>query len=408
MISLYLNLIENLNQVFHFMKLKSLTSLSVLAAIGFASCQSGTKSASATDSLKSDSSAVVKLVADSFKKEIDGKQTALYTLKNKNNAEAIFTNYGGRLVSLLVPDKDGKLVDVVVGFKSVSDYEKSTEPYFGATIGRYGNRIAKGKFTLEGKTYSLFTNNGQNTLHGGKKGYQYVVWDATQPNANTLVLHYLSKDGDENFPGNLDVKVTYTLTDDNELKMDYEAKTDKTTVVNLTNHAFFNLNGDGSGEILNHEVQIYANEYTPVDSTLIPTGKIEKVAGTPFDFTKATTIGARINDKNEQLTFGKGYDHNYVLNKTKAMGMYHAATVKGDKSGIVMDIFTQEPGLQFYSGNFMQSKNTFKSDAKDDFRTAIAMETQHFPDSPNQPAFPSTVLKPGALYKTSSVYKFTK
>ena len=380
----------------------------MLAVIGFASCQSGTKKSSSADRLKSDSITVVKLVADSFKKEIDGKQTMLYTLKNKHNAEAIFTNYGGRLVSLLVPNKDGKLVDVVVGFKSVNDYEKSTEPYFGATIGRYGNRIAKGKFTLEGKTYSLFTNNGQNTLHGGKKGYQYVVWDATQPTANTLVLHYLSKDGDENFPGNLDVKVTYTLTDDNELKMDYEAKTDKTTIVNLTNHAFFNLNGDGSGEILNHEVQIYADEYTPVDSTLIPTGKIEKVKGTPFDFTKATTIGARINDKNEQLTFGKGYDHNYVLNKTKAMGMFHAATVKGDKSGIVMDIYTQEPGLQFYSGNFMQSKNTFKTGAKDDFRTAIALETQHFPDSPNQPAFPSTVLKPGQVYKTSSVYKFTK
>jgi aldose 1-epimerase len=390
------------------MKLKSLASLGVLAVIGFASCQSGTKKSSSTDSLKSDSSAVVKLIADSFKKEIDGKQTALYSLKNKNGAEAIFTNYGGRLVSLLVPNKDGKLVDVVVGFKSIGDYEKSTEPYFGATIGRYGNRIAKGKFTLEGKTYSLFTNNGQNTLHGGKKGYQYVVWDATQPNSSTLVLHYLSKDGDENFPGNLDVTVTYSLTDNNELKMDYEAKTDKTTVVNLTNHAFFNLNGDGSGEILNHEVQIYADEYTPVDSTLIPTGKIEKVAGTPFDFTKTTTIGARINDKNEQLTFGKGYDHNYVLNKTKVMGMYHAATVKGDKSGIVMDIYTQEPGLQFYSGNFMQSKNTFKTGAKDDFRTAIAMETQHFPDSPNQPAFPSTVLKPGAVYKTSSIYKFTK
>ncbi|QXU43236.1 aldose epimerase family protein [Pedobacter sp. D749] len=390
------------------MKPKVLFGLSALVAIGFTSFQSGTQKSSSADSLKSDSAAVVKLFPDSFKKETDGKQTALYTLKNKNNAEAIFTNYGGRLVSLLVPDKDGRLVDVVVGFKSVGDYEKSTEPYFGATIGRYGNRIAKGKFTLEGKTYSLFTNNGQNTLHGGKKGYQYVVWDANQPNPNTLVLHYLSKDGDEKFPGNLDVKVTYTLTDDNELKMDYEAKTDKTTVVNLTNHAFFNLNGDGSGEILNHKVQIYADEYTPVDSTLIPTGKMDKVKGTPFDFTTATTIGARIHDKNEQLTFGKGYDHNYVLNKNKAMGMFHAATVKGDKSGIIMDIYTQEPGLQFYSGNFMQSKNTFKTGAKDDFRTAIAMETQHFPDSPNQPAFPSTVLKPGEVYKTSSIYKFTK
>ncbi|WP_293783524.1 aldose epimerase family protein [uncultured Pedobacter sp.] len=390
------------------MKPRLLMSLSVLATVGFASCQSGNQKSSTTDTLKSKSVAVVKLAADSFRKEIDGRKTALYTLKNKNGAEAIFTNYGGRLVSLLMPDKNGKMVDVVVGFKSIGDYEKSTEPYFGATIGRFGNRIAKGKFTLEGKTYSLFTNNGQNTLHGGKKGYQYVVWDASQPNANTLVLQYLSKDGDENFPGNLDVKVTYTLTDDNELKMDYEAKTDQTTVVNLTNHAFFNLNGDGSGEILNHEVKIYADEYTPVDSTLIPTGKIEKVKGTPFDFTKATTIGARINDKNQQLTFGKGYDHNYVLNNTKGMGMFHAATVKGDQSGIIMDIYTQEPGLQFYSGNFMQSKNTFKSGAKDDFRTAIAMETQHFPDSPNQPAFPSTVLKPGQVYKTSSIYKFSK
>ncbi|SDG65912.1 aldose 1-epimerase [Pedobacter terrae] len=390
------------------MKPQLLLRLGVLVAVGFSSCQSGTKKSSSKDTLNSNAVAVVKLNADSFKKVIDGKQTALYTLKNKSGSEAIFTNYGGRLVSLLVPDKQGKMVDVVVGFKSVGDYEKSTEPYFGATIGRYGNRIAKGKFTLEGKTYSLFTNNGQNTLHGGKKGYQYVVWDANQPNSHTLVLNYLSKDGDENFPGNLNVKVTYTLTDDNELKMDYEATTDKTTVVNLTNHAFFNLNGDGSGEILNHEVQIYADEYTPVDSTLIPTGKIEKVKGTPFDFTTATTIGARINDKNEQLTFGKGYDHNYVLNKTKAMGMFHAATVKGDQSGVIMDIYTQEPGLQFYSGNFMQSKNTFKTGAKDDFRTAIAMETQHFPDSPNQPAFPSTVLKPGQVYKTSSIYKFTK
>lgn len=388
------------------MKLRSITGLAALASITIASCQSESKKASGSDSLNADSTAVVKLVADSFKKEIDGKQTALYTLKNKHNAAAIFTNYGGRLVSLLIPNKEGKLVDVVVGFKSVSDYEKSTEPYFGATIGRYGNRIAKGKFTLDGKTYTLFTNNGQNTLHGGKKGYQYVVWDATQPNDHTLELHYLSKDGDENFPGNLDVKVTYTLTDDNELKMDYEAKTDKNTIVNLTNHAFFNLNGDGSGSILNHEVQIFADEYTPVDSTLIPSGKLEKVAGTPFDFTKATTIGARVEDKNEQLTFGKGYDHNYVLNKTKGMGMFHAATVKGDKSGIVMDIYTQEPGLQFYSGNFMQSKNTFKTGAKDDFRTAFAMETQHFPDSPNQPAFPSTVLKAGQVYKTSSIYKF--
>lgn len=380
------------------------TYITILAIAGttFVSCNSETKSTQVSDTMQT-----VKLSADSFKRTTDGQETGLYVLKNANHAEAIFTNYGGRLVSLLIPDKTGKLTDVVVGFNSVNAYEKSTEPYFGATIGRYGNRIAKGKFSLDGKQYTLFTNNGQNTLHGGKKGYQYVVWDAKQLNEHTVEFHYISKDMEEGFPGNLAVKVTYTLTDDNELKMDYEATTDKPTVVNLTNHAFFNLNGEGSGKILGHKLQIYADGYTPVDSTLIPTGKIEKVAGTPFDFSKPFTIGARIDDKNEQLTYGKGYDHNFVLNKTKGMGMFHAATVKGDKSGIVMDVYTTEPGLQFYSGNFMQGKNTFKGGARDDFRTAIALETQHFPDSPNQAAFPSTVLKPGQIYKTSSVYKFS-
>ncbi len=350
----------------------------------------------------------VQLDSTKFQKEIDGKKTNLYVLKNKNNVQAAFTNYGGRLVSLLVPDKDGKLVDVVVGFDSVDGFVNSTEPYFGATIGRYGNRIAKGKFSLDGKQYTLALNNGQNTLHGGKKGFQAVVWDAAMPDSQTLVLTYLSKDMEEGYPGNLKVKVTYSLNDDNELKMDYEATTDKKTVVNLTNHAFFNLNGEGSGDILNHELQIYADLYTPVDTTLIPLGKNVTVKGTPFDFTTATAIGKRIEEANDQLKAGKGYAHNFVLNGTKGLGMTHAATVKGDKSGVVMDIYTQEPGLQFYSGNFMQSKNVFKGGAKDDFRTAIALETQHFPDSPNQPAFPSTVLNPGQTYKTTSIYKFSK
>lgn len=389
------------------MNLKSLTGFCVATAIALAACQSDNGKSKTETNQTTDSAGVVKLVADSFQKEIDGKKTSLYTLKNKNNAEAVFTNYGGRLVSLLIPGRDKKLVDVVVGFKSVADYEKSTEPYFGATIGRFGNRIAKGKFSLAGKQYQLFTNNGQNTLHGGKKGYQYVVWDAKQINGQTIQFDYLSKDGDENFPGNLKVSVTYTLTDDNELKMDYQATTDKTTVVNLTNHAFFNLNGEGSGDVLKHNVTIFADEYTPVDSTLIPTGKIVKVKNTPFDFTTTKTIGARIKETDEQLAFGKGYDHNYVLNKTKGMNMFHAATVKADQSGITMDVYTQEPGLQFYSGNFMQSKNIFKNGSKDDFRTAFCMETQHFPDSPNQPSFPSTVLKAGETYKTSSIYKFS-
>nr|WP_294876952.1 aldose epimerase family protein [uncultured Pedobacter sp.] len=352
--------------------------------------------------------ATVQLDSTKFQKEIDGKKTNLYVLKNKNNVQAAFTNYGGRLVSLLVPDKDGKLVDVVVGFDSVDGFVNSTEPYFGATIGRYGNRIAKGKFSLDGKQYTLALNNGQNTLHGGKKGFQAVVWDAAMPDSQTLVLTYLSKDMEEGYPGNLKVKVTYSLNDDNELKMDYEATTDKKTVVNLTNHAFFNLNGEGSGEILNHDLQIYADLYTPVDTTLIPLGKNVTVKGTPFDFTTATTIGKRIEEANDQLKAGKGYDHNYVLNGTKGLGMTHAATVKGDKSGVIMDIYTQEPGLQFYSGNFMQSKNVFKGGSKDDFRTALALETQHFPDSPNQPAFPTTVLNPGQQYKTTSIYKFSK
>jgi len=339
-----------------------------------------------------------------FEKTIDNKKTDLYILKNKNGMEAAITNYGGRLVSLLVPDKNGKMTDVVDGFENVEGYQHSTEPYFGATIGRYGNRIANGKFKLDGKDYTLYKNNGPNTLHGGKKGYQDVVWDAKQINDATLQLTYLSKDMEEGFPGNLNVKVTYALTNDNCLKINYEATTDKPTVVNLTNHAFFNLNGSGSGTILNHEVEINADNYTPVDSTLIPTGKIVTVAGTPFDFRKSTTIGARVNDNNEQLKNGKGYDHNFVLNKHSSSTP--VAKVKGDKSGIVMEVYTEEPGLQFYSGNFMHSKNSMKAGKKDDYRTAFAMETQHFPDSPNQPQFPSTTLKLGQTYKTESCYKF--
>jgi aldose 1-epimerase len=339
-----------------------------------------------------------------FEKVIDGKKTDLYVLKNKYGMQAAITNYGGRLVSLLVPDSSGKLIDVVAGFDSVKGYQQSTEPYFGATIGRYGNRIAKGKFTLEGKTYTLFTNNGQNTLHGGKVGFQDVVWQAKQPDDTTLVLSYLSKDMESGFPGNLNVKVVYTLTGNKGLKISYEAHTDQTTIVNLTNHAFFNLNGAGSGSILAHQVQINADRYTPVDTTLIPTGKMESVTSTPFDFRKITSISTLISTNNQQLKNGKGFDHNYVLNKHQFL--VPVASVKGDKSGIVMEVYTEEPGLQFYTGNFMQSKNRMKGGEKDDFRTAFAMETQHFPDSPNQPQFPSTVLKKGQTYQTTSLYKF--
>ncbi len=341
-----------------------------------------------------------------FQQTIDGKQTNLYVLKNHNGMTAAITNYGGRLVSLVVPDKNGTLKDVVVGFDNVNDYTKGADTYFGATVGRYGNRIAKGKFNIDGKPYTLAINNAPNSLHGGNKGFSRVVWDGNQLNDSTLVLTYLSKDMEEGFPGNLNVKVTYSLTADNGLKIDYQATTDKKTIINLTNHSFFNLNGQGSGTILNHLLQINANKYTPVDSTLIPTGKLEPVAGTPFDFTKLTAIGSRINDTSKmQLKNGKGYDHNFVLNGS---GMKHAATAIGDQSGIKMDVYTMEPGIQFYTGNFMEGAHSLMGGSKDEHRTAFCLETQHFPDSPNQPSFASTILSPGQTYKTTTIYKFSK
>ncbi|MBA2498536.1 MAG: galactose mutarotase [Chitinophagaceae bacterium] len=343
-----------------------------------------------------------------FQSTIDSMQTDMYVLKNKNGMTAVFTNYGGRITSLFVPAKNREMTDVIVGFDNVQDYVNATEPYFGATIGRYGNRIAKGKFTLDGKQYTLAINNAPNHLHGGTKGFQYVVWNATQLNDSTLELRYTSPDGEEGYPGKLDVKVTYGLTADNGLTMDYEATTDKKTVVNLTNHAFFNLNGEGSGTINDHMLMINAEQYTPVDSTLIPTGKMEPVAGTPFDFREPATIGSRLDtNANDQLKYGKGYDHNFVLANAPSQELRHAATITGDKTGIRMEIFTQGPGLQFYGGNFMQSMNTFKGGVNDDFRTAFCLETQHFPDSPNQPNFPGTVLNAGETYKTRSVYKFS-
>ena len=389
------------------MKSKTYSLFVLILFLSISACKNGEKKETVKNpardtSIKAESS----LQNKNFDTIIEKKQVGLYWLKN-DSIEAAFTNYGGRLVGLWVPDKSGKMTDVVVGMESAKAYAESTEPYFGATIGRVGNRIAKGKFTLNGKEYNIPTNNNGNTLHGGNKGFQYVVFNAEQPNDSTLVLQYTSPDGEEGFPGNLDVTVTYSLTNDRSLKMEYEATTDKATPVNLTNHAFFNLNGEGSGTILNHRVQIYADEFTPVDSGLIPSGEFTKVEGTPFDFTKPHTIGERIKSENEQLKNGGGYDHNFVLSGKKAEGMTQAATVIGNESGIVMNIYTEEPGLQFYSGNFMQSKNTFKSGAKDDYRTAFAMETQHFPDAPNQPKFPSITLNPGEKYHTVSKYKFT-
>lgn len=392
--------------MFNSIKHISLIAISILC---FASCKKEKKEKVATkdvvEVVKKDSIASL-LKTKNFDTIVNGKKVQLYWIQN-SNIKAAFTNYGGRIVGLWVADKKGKMIDVVAGMDSAKGFINSTEPYFGATIGRVGNRIAKGKFTLNGKEYSIPINNGENTLHGGKKGFQDVVWEAKKVNEHTIALKYSAADMEEGFPGNLDVTVTYSITEDNAVKMEYKATTDKPTVVNLTNHAFFNLNGEGSGSILNHKVQIYADKYTPVDAGLIPTGTIEDVEGTPFDFRTPHTIGERIEETNKQLTFGKGYDHNFVLNGNKKNGLNHVATIVGDKSGIIMDVISEEPGVQFYSGNFMQSKNTFKSGVKDDFRTTFALETQHFPDAPNQPNFPSITLNPGEEYHTVSLYKFS-
>ena len=346
------------------------------------------------------------LRASDFDTVIDGKQVQLYWLKNSDLHMAM-TNYGGRIVGLWTPDKNGKMTDVVIGRGSAQAYIDGPESYFGATIGRVGNRIAKGKFSIDGKAYTIRPNNNANALHGGEHGFQDKVWKAEQPDDHTLILEYTSPDGEEGFPGELQAKVTYSLQDDNTLKMEYEATTDAPTVVNLTNHAYFNLNGEGSGTVLDHEMLIFADAFTPVDDGLIPTGELRPVEGTPFDFRNPHTIGERIDSEDAQLGFGGGYDHNYVLGSKKARGMNHAAKVVGNESGIVMDVYTEEPGVQFYTGNFMGGKNMLKSGARDAKRTAFCLETQHYPDSPNQPDFPSIELRPGETYKTSTEYAFS-
>ncbi|MBK8952931.1 MAG: galactose mutarotase [Chitinophagaceae bacterium] len=349
---------------------------------------------------------VVLLEKAKFDTVVDSRPVTLYYLKNKNNFQAAVTNYGARMVSFVLPGKDGEPMDVVVGFDNIKDYIIAAERYFGCIVGRFGNRIAKGQFTLDGKKYQLDLNNGVNSLHGGRTGFHSRVWDAVQSDSQKLVLTYVSADGEEGYPGRMTTQATYKLTDDNELQMSYEITTDKKTIVNVTNHNYWNLNGEGSGTINNHELFIKAANYTPVDSTLIPTGNLEPVAGTPFDFTTLHKIGERIDVNNTQLRYGKGYDHNYVLDKGITAEPELITTVKGDLSGIVMDIYTTEPAIQFYGGNFMQSLHTLKTGAKDDFRTAFCLETQHYPDAPNQPAFPTTVLEPGKKYISKTVHKF--
>ncbi|HEY3323101.1 MAG TPA: aldose epimerase family protein [Planctomycetota bacterium] len=341
---------------------------------------------------------------------IDGTPVQLYTLTNANGLEAKITNFGGIVVSLKVPDRTGKLDDVTLGFEKVEDYNKDANPYFGATIGRYGNRIAKGKFTLDGKTYTLAINNAPNALHGGLKGFNRVIWaarDSMSKDGPSLELAYTAKDGEEGYPGNLAVKVVYTLTDKNELKITNTATTDKATVLNLTHHSYFNLCGAMSEKtILDHEIMIKADKFTPVDETLIPTGVLQPVKGTPLDFTKPMTIGARINQPDQQLKFGGGYDHNWVLNSGGG-SVELAVRLTDPTSGRIMEVLTDEPGMQFYCGNFLDGTLTGKGGKAYKQRMGLCLEPQHFPDSPNKPEFQSCVLKPGKTFQNTIIYKFS-
>ncbi len=345
---------------------------------------------------------------------VDGQPVELYTLRNAKGAEAKIMNYGGIVQSLTMPDRNGKYEDVVLGFDTLDGYTSplylEKNPFFGALIGRYGNRIGGAKFSLEGKTYQLAGNNNGNSLHGGVKGFDKVVWKVVKaengPNGPTLELNYVSKDGEEGFPGNLNVTAIYTLTDDNELRLDFKATTDKATVVNLTQHSYFNLKGQGNGDILSHELYINSDKTTPVDRQLITTGEYASVEGTPFDFRKPTAIGARINDPNQQLQYGPGYDHNWVINKPLGkLGLQ--ATVYEPTTGRFLEVISDEPGLQFYAGNFLDGSLVGKGGKAYQRRTGFCLEPQHYPDSPNKSQFPSTVLRPGETYKSTIIYKFS-
>ena len=340
-----------------------------------------------------------------FFKNIKGKETTIYVLKNRNGLISEITNYGARIVSLWVPDNNGNFDDIVLGFDNIDDYINAKEKYFGATIGRYGNRIKEGKFLINDKEYYLEKNNGLNHLHGGNMGFSDVVWNAKQIDNQTLELNYFSKNMEEGYPGNLNVKIIYHLNNKDELKIEYFAKTDESTHVNLTHHSFFNLLGAGNETINEHLLYINANSFTPVDETLIPTGNIELVANTPFDFSVPTKIGKRINQEDNQLNYGKGYDHNYVLNNSQSEEII-AAKVYEKKSGRTLEVYTNEPGMQFYAGNFL-SGTIGKHGKSYKKRSAFCLETQHFPNSPNQKNFPSTILKPNEEYYSICIYKFS-
>jgi aldose 1-epimerase len=342
-----------------------------------------------------------------FQVEHDGKPVDLYTLKNSKGMVVQLTNYGGKIVSILVPDRDGNLADINLGYESADAYINGTAS-LGATMGRYANRIAGGTFTLNGQTYTLPKNNGENTIHGGQKGFRFLVWDGKQIDDSTVQLTCTSPDGDQGFPGTLVLTVTYTVTEDNELKLEYAATTDKPTVINFTNHAFFNLKGQGQGDVLDHVLWVNARQFTPTDAAAIPTGELRPVQGTPFDFTTAKPLGRDIDKENEQLTFAGGYDHNFVLDKAPGQ-LSLAARLSEPGSGRVMEVLTTEPGLQVYTANSLTGKGTDIGKGGKAYgpRSAVCLETQHFPDSPNHPEFPTTVLNPGQQYRSTTLYRFS-
>jgi len=347
----------------------------------------------------------------SFGKTNSGEPIDLYSLSNKKGMEVSITNFGATIVTLRVPDRDGKPADIVLGFDTLEGYENG-KSYFGATVGRYANRIGGGTFSINGKTYTLPKNNGNNTLHGGIVGFNKKVWKAREiasKDGESLELSYLSVDGEEGFPGNLSVKVVFMVpADRNELNIDYAATTDKDTVLNLSNHSYFNLAGEGNGDILDQVMTLHTKQFTPVDKTLIPTGELRDVAGTPMDFTAATPIGKRINDNYEQLVVGKGYDHNWVITRAGGgNGLTIVADAYDPKSGRTLEVLTTEPGVQFYSGNFLDGSAKGKGGKAYGQRAAFCLETQHFPDSPNHPNFPSTLLKPGGVFHSETVFRFS-
>jgi aldose 1-epimerase len=380
----------------------------ILASI---SCRENPKKDSAESEamqVKTDTT-VSGLATRDFTDTINGIPVKLYVLKNKNGIEASFTNYGQRLVSLMVPDKNGNLEDIVLGFPTLGDYRQGKGKYYGAIVGRYGNRIAKGTFTIDGQSYDLVKNNGENHIHGGTVGFESVPWEVTSAAQNSLSFHRISPDMEEGYPGNLDVRVNYTLTDDNELMIEYEATTDKKTHVNLTHHSYFNLRGVENGNVQDHIIMINADQYTPVDEALIPTGEHADVANTPFDLRQPRPIKEGAESDHEQIQIGKGYDHNFVINSEPASegDVVLAARVIEPESGRVMEVYTNEPGIQFYGGNFIDGSITGKKGKAYQHRGAFCLETQHFPNSPNQKNFPSTLLVPDETYNSICVYKFS-